>query len=256
MSLGHFLHRRKVSLLALGALEGRERRAVERHAASCEPCARELASFVALREELRDDPVRSAEPELPLGILVARVEARLDESGKRPRALAAGPLGWSAAAVALLAVVVWSSAGRWPLVPETVPSAARDETPAVSAEALDRLDRNVAREQTARYLNEAGDVLVSMAAEPENCDRKDERVDVGQAPERSRELLARRALLPDEPQAVASVRPVLDEVEQALREVAALDACVRRRDVERLQEDVERRRLLMRIRLMTRELEG
>jgi hypothetical protein len=49
---------------------------------------------------------------------------------------------------------------------------------------------------------------------------------------------------------------VLDEVELALREVAVLPSCVKRGDVERLRQQVERRQLLMRIRLMTRELEG
>ena len=72
-----------------------------------------------------------------------------------------------------------------------------------------------------------------------------------------REQQARRALLLESgPQAVASARPVLDDVEQALREVASLESCVRRRDVERLRANVERRQLLLRIRLMTRELEG
>jgi len=56
--------------------------------------------------------------------------------------------------------------------------------------------------------------------------------------------------------AVASARGVLDDVELALRQVAELPACVKRRDVELVQKDVEARQLLMRIRLMTRELEG
>jgi hypothetical protein len=82
-------------------------------------------------------------------------------------------------------------------------------------------------------------------------------VDVGEAPDRSRKLLARRALLVEgRPEAVASARAVLDEVELALREVAELPSCVRRRDVQRLRQDFDRRQLHMRIRLMTRELEG
>jgi DNA topoisomerase VI subunit B len=57
-------------------------------------------------------------------------------------------------------------------------------------------------------------------------------------------------------EAVASAQGVLDDVELALREVAQLPSCVRRRDVEHVRQQVERRQLLMRIRLMTRELEG
>jgi len=56
--------------------------------------------------------------------------------------------------------------------------------------------------------------------------------------------------------AVASARPLLNDVEQALREVAALESCVRARDVQRVREDLARRQLLMKIRLMKRELEG
>ncbi len=57
-------------------------------------------------------------------------------------------------------------------------------------------------------------------------------------------------------EAVASARGVLDDVEMALREVADLPSCVKRSDVERVRREVDERQLLMRIRLMTRELEG
>jgi hypothetical protein len=134
---------------------------------------------------------------------------------------------------------------------------APDPAAALSAEMLDRLDRNMARGSTARYLSEAQDVLLAVAATEADCVREEDRVDVGEAPDRSRELLARRALLVEgRPEAVASARAVLDDVEMALREVADLPSCVRRRDVERLRREVDQRHLHMRIRLMTRELEG
>jgi putative zinc finger protein len=254
MILEHLRFRDRMSLLAFDSLEGEERAATERHAASCERCRRELADLRALREALLADPVRTAEPGLPLPAMVARVQGRIEEALARRPAAWARPLGMSlavAAALALAFVAPRFLSRNDPIRPEAA------EAPVVSAEALSRLERNVAREQTARYLNEAGDVLVAMAAAPTDCDRPNERVDVGQASARSRELLARRALLLDSaPQAVASVGPVLDDVELALREVASLESCVRRKDVERLQQDVERRQLLMRIRLMTRELEG
>ena len=128
---------------------------------------------------------------------------------------------------------------------------------AVPGEVLDRLERNVAREQAARYLSEAQDVLLAVAASEIDCQWRDGRVDVGEAPDRSRELLARRALIvEDQPEAVASARAVLDDVELALRKVADLPSCVRRRDVRRLRQEIDRQRLHMRIRLMARELEG
>ena len=99
-------------------------------------------------------------------------------------------------------------------------------------------------------------MLVSVAATGVDCDRTDDRLDMGAAPERSRELLEKRRMVVDSGEAVASVQGVFDDVESALRQVAELPACVKRRDVELVQKDVESRQLLMRIRLMQRELEG
>lgn len=256
MTFGHERQRERVSLLAAGALAGRERRTALAHVDSCAECRQELDRLREALDLLAGDPVRDADPPILFGALVARVDARLAEEARRSTRWAgwiSGPrwalLPLGAAAAAALAVTLL------PAPPVSAPGP--PPAIAVSDEALDRLERNVSREQTARYLNDAGDVLRSVAAAPEDCDRRKERVDVGQASARSRELLARRALLLESgAQAVASVRPVLDDVEQALREVASLESCVRRRDIERVRDDVERSRLLMRIRLMTRELEG
>lgn len=256
MTFGHQRQRERVSLLAAGALAGRERQRALAHVDSCAECREELDRLREALDLLATDPVREADPPIPIGALVARVDARLAEEASRSGRWApwiSGPrwalLSLGAAAATALAVLL--------LPPPPVSAPGPAPAIVVSDEALDRLERNVSREQTARYLNDAGDVLRSVAAAPEDCDRRKERVDVGQASARSRELLARRALLLESgSQAVASVRPVLDDVEQALREVASLESCVRRRDVERVRDDVERNRLLMRIRLMTRELEG
>ena len=56
--------------------------------------------------------------------------------------------------------------------------------------------------------------------------------------------------------AVLSARPVLDDVDEMLREVAILEACARERDLARLREEMEKRQLLMKMRLMQRELAG
>jgi hypothetical protein len=190
-------------------------------------------------------------------VLIDRVEQRLDRA---TTAKPAPAVGWRvalpAAAAAALALVLLGTE----LLPRRAPEpAAPTPVPvaALPADVLDRLERNMARERAARYLSEAQDVLLAVAATEADCDREDDRVDVGEAPDRSRELLARRALLVEgRPEAVASARTVLDEVELTLREVAELPSCVRRRDVERLRQDIDRRQLHMRIRLMTRELEG
>ena len=55
---------------------------------------------------------------------------------------------------------------------------------------------------------------------------------------------------------MAGARPVLEDVSEMLREVAALDPCSRPEDLEAIQRQMSRQRLLMKIDLMTRELQG
>jgi hypothetical protein len=249
-----------VSLLAAGVLEGREREETLAHVEACHRCRVEHDELRAVVAAMEQDPLREAGPELPLAVLVARVEREIERAlvpRERPRWwLVALP-----AVAAVLAVAVLVPA----LVPRSrpAPAAARatipppEAGPLVTEDAVARIERNLAREHAARYLSEAGEVLVSVAATGADCDRAEERLDVGQAPARSRELLEERALVVRHGgEAVASARGVLDDVEMALREVAELPSCVKRVDVERVRQEVERRQLLMRIRLMTRELEG
>ena len=124
----------------------------------------------------------------------------------------------------------------------------------------------MAREQAVRYLADAQDVLVNVAASPRDCEREapstlapatESRVDLVAESRRSRELLARRTLLVEADEAaVVSARPVLEDVEDMLREVASLEACTRPRELLRLREEMEKRQLLMKMRLMQRELAG
>src|SRR5260221_3952648 len=194
MTFGHERQRERVSLLAAGALAGRERRKALAHVDSCAECREELDRLREALDLLAGDPVRDADPPIPFDALVARVDARLAEeaargarwtgwiSGPRRALLPLGAAAAAALAVRLLPAPAVSAPGPSPAI-------------AVSDEALDRLERNVSREQTTRYLNDAGDVLRSVAAAPLDCDRRKERVDVGQAPARSPEPLPRRAPL-------------------------------------------------------------
>ena len=252
--------RRPLSLLAASTLEGREREETLAHVETCASCRTELDELRAVVAALQEDPLRGAEPPLPLAFLIGRVERELEQApvpAGRPRWwLVALP-----AVAAILAATVLTPALVGRLRP--APAAARAEippseaSPLLTEDALARIERNLAREHAARYLSDARDLLVSVSATGIDCDRADERLDVGRAPERSRELLGRRALVVrGGGEAVESARGVLDEVEGALRKVADLPSCVKRGDVERFRRDVEERQLLMRIRLMTRELEG
>lgn len=251
----HGRWRRDVSLLAAGALDGGARAAAERHVASCADCAADLAALRSTLALAAADEACVAEPPVAVEWLRARVHARLDAaSAPAPRARRGA---WVAALATAAAVVVATIVSRPAAPPPAPPPAAIAETEiAVSEEALERMERTMARERTARYLDEAQDVLVTVSGAPRRCDRKTQHVDMGDETRRSRELLARRARLDLDGSAALSAGPVLDDVEKVLREVASLENCARRRDVEAIHRHVARERLLMKMELMTRELAG
>ena len=258
-----FAHRRlhrRVSLLAAGLVSAHDEAEVRAHLQTCARCRAEHEELRAVVATLASDPVRTAEPGIAASVLASRVleAVRRTEPSPSPTRwwLAALPAAAALAAVAFLAPGL---ADRFRTAPQVAlaPIPPAEASQLLSDDALARIERNLAREQAARYLNEAGDVLVSVAASGVDCERADGSLDVGAAPERSRELLEKRRLVVDSGgEAVASAQSVLDDVELALRQVAELPSCVKRRDVELVQKDVEERQLLMRIRLMTRELEG
>lgn len=260
--LGRFLHERwrtRVSLLAAGCLEGHEHEVVLHHLETCADCRREHQEAVAVLELMAADPAREAETPIAVWFLVKRVEARLDQV-QRSRAyrwgLVAASLGVAAAlffVVPRLVTPVVTRVVSQVRTPAATP--ARAENVAMDAAEVNRLERTMAREQAVRYLNEAQDVLVTMAAHTRPCGQGQGHVEVGDEVLRSRELLARRALLVEmDADGLAPARPVLEDVEYVLREVAALESCARGGDVERVQRELARRRLLMKIRLMSREL--
>jgi hypothetical protein len=213
---------------------------------------------------LAEDPLLDAEPAVPLPALVTRVKARLGEGarGARPRAAA---LRWggaaAAAAAGVLAVLAWSALPApgpgGGSSPERTVAAGTDGEVEVTDDALARLERNLARERAVRYLGDAEAVLLHVTAAPRLCTKRGHGVEMGEETRRSRELLERRALAvsADAP-ALAPARDLLQDVEGVLREVASLDPCANARELEAIREDIARRRLLLKIELMTRELQG
>jgi hypothetical protein len=255
--LRHGRWRRGTSLLAAGALEGAERLAAERHAAGCAECGTDLAALRAMLATAAADEACVAEPPVAAEWLHARVLARLDERPQTPRR--APGLAWAglAAAAALAAFAALARPVIAPAPSAGAPVADAGPRIAVSDEALDRIERTMARERAARYLDEAQDVLVTVSGAPRDCDRAGHRhVDMEAERLRSRELLERRSRLDLDESAAVAAGPVLDDVERVLREVASLEGCARRRDVEAIHREVERERLLIRIDLTARELAG
>ena len=250
MTFDHLRFRRRVTLLALGALEGTERASVAAHLDRCARCRQESERVAAFAERIASDSVAAVAPRFSPEALEARVRARLEEELATPRRGAPWRLVFPLAAAALVAALV--------LLP-------RPETPTVSApqivsvpqEMMTRMEKRLAREQTARYLNEAQDVLMTVATLHRNCLRESQSVDVRDDVDRSRELLRRRALLVESGrEEVAVAEPLLADVEELLRDVADLPSCARSRDQREISRRMSERRLLMKIDLMSRELQG
>ena len=268
MSVLNFLHERwrtRVSLLAAGCLEDSEQQAALLHLGSCAECRGDYEAALAMLETLAADPARDVELPVPVAFLVTRVEARVAALRQsRPLRWATLAYGLGVAAAVLVVVLPWLLPRLIPPIVDRVasltgapPAPASVEPVAMDDAALRRVERTVAREQVVRYLSEAQDVLLTVASRPRSCSLKDRHVDLSEESRRSGELVARRALLVAlDDDSVASARLVLDDVDHVLREVARLDPCANPEEVVRVQQQMEQGRLLMKMRLMSRELVG
>jgi hypothetical protein len=241
VSLLHSRHLARTRLLAASALEGDERQRALGHLAGCPLCRAEHDGVVRLLEAIEQDPIRRAPLPIPLHALQTRVRARIGE--RQPRSSGFAPALAAAAAVALAIL-----AAPWTTAPPPAPAQRADEG------SLDRLERTLAREETARFLTSAQEVLITVS-NPNRCPLKKGHVDVGEESRRSEVLLRRRTLLAGS-DAVPNAAPVLNDVERVLREVAALDPCAGKDALEEIHREMAERRLMLRIDLMTRELAG
>ena len=241
MTLFHGRWRVRVSLLAAGALEPHEEPAVRAHLATLRRVPGRPRAVTARRSRSSArDPVRSAELPVPVEFLTApRAGAARRGAGGPAVPAGASPapgLAAAALAVAIVPVAARARAARLPSRPVAT------EMPLVPDDVMARMERRVARDSAARYLDEAQDLLVTVSAHPADCEDDHGRIDVGEEARRSRELLERRALMVelggDE---VASAQPLLDDVEGLLREVAALPACVRADSLDAIHAQMERR---------------
>jgi hypothetical protein len=248
--IGHGRWRRDVVDGALGLLASERADVLRRHLEGCASCRDESERLRRALSMAASDPTPRTEPPVDIATLVARVDAEIDRrlAGRGPAAPRRRWL-WAPAALAAAAAMVVLS--RPPAPPPDAPPAL------VSADALQRMERTVNREQAARYLQDAQSVLLSVSTELPRCERVKGRLEVGTEAERSRALLAQRRLLVDaEAEHVAMARPLLEDVDRTLAEVASLDRCSDPVELRALARRISEERLLMKIDLMARELQG
>lgn len=265
MNLLHFRYRDQLGLLAEGVLSPAEARELTTHVDGCATCRAELEGLRAVKAALAADA--SLDRGLPISsdALRTRVLAQI----RAEAAVPARPRAWSFVPVlgALSLVAVGLAAGLLATrlasqAPVSVSTESAPRTFEASAETAsndtafyERIEKTHLRADAARYLAEAQDILVQVAAAADCPDSPKDNVDVTREAHTSRRLLSRRAaLVADSGDALMSARGVLEEVEGVLQQVADLPQCSRRTDVTAIARRVDRKNLLMKIDLVSQEL--
>jgi len=261
VNLSHYLHSGRLGLLAAGALSPAEADAVRTHASRCPSCGLELGDLERAHKRLLEDA--AIERPLPISseALRTRVFAQIRAEGRSRVAPRAWGITQLAAAFGLVIAGVavgflWSKGGIAPSDPSRPAMEIADGgDAAMNAEFYERIEKSQTRANAARYLSEAQDVLIQVTAAADCPDSPKDSVDVTRESETSRSLLQRRAaIVSGSPEALVAARGVMEEVEGLLQEVADLPQCSRRSDVDAIARRVDRKKLLMKIDLMTQEL--
>src|SRR5439155_9152254 len=116
----------------------------------------------------------------------------------------------------------------------------------------------LARRGAARYLRDSRALLVNLVGPAVPCRKTGGQYDITLAKERSRQLLRRMNLYEGGLGALEDQRlsTLVRQLESVLMQVAALDDCASARQIHDLREQIETRQILLRIDLVTREMEG
>ena len=197
---------------------------------------------------------------------VARARAAASDAGggglrlafAARRRLAAGGLLAAAASILLVVGLRMVPAPRTAAPAASLPQVGPPgEDTAVPAETTAYLEAGVARRAAARSLRDGRALLLDLLEAPVRCRREDGRFDVAVERERSRDLLRRlavqrRALENPADQRLSAVLGALSDL---LLDVAEMDDCADGSQLRALKEAIERRQVLLRIDLMTREAE-
>jgi hypothetical protein len=264
-------------------LDRQEARAFERHLEACEACAAEWArtrlvldgvdAAAAYPREAEVDwdgfarhtiaRARRADAEGSAAGAAARRAGGRAVIDRLRRAAASwvrmpipARLGVAAAAV-ILGVMMMTMLSRIPERPG-VPGAGEGGAPAAasSPEAARFIEGRVARRGAARYLVDSRALLVNLVESPVPCRRTDGDFDIRMEKQRARDLLRRKNLYEGSLQGIEDARlaGLVRQLESILLQVSSLDDCATGRQIHDLSEAIERRQILLRIDLVTRDL--
>ena len=255
-------------------LETPDRLRVEAHLAACAECA---AAWEETRRALAAVDSGAAFPrerEVDWDEFARRTVARACAAASDGEAGAVAPFRkrtpwmWPAGVAALAASMLVVAALRLasPQNPAPAPqAAARPASPSdagadmapATADAARYLEAGVTRRAAARSLRDGRALLLDLLETPVRCRREDGRYDVALERARSKELLRRLAVQRRALESPADRRlaEMLGALSDLLLDVAELDDCADGPQLRALRESVERRQVLLRLDLMTREAE-
>ncbi|HEU4402860.1 MAG TPA: zf-HC2 domain-containing protein [Candidatus Polarisedimenticolia bacterium] len=260
--------RERLPLHHYAALEADERRRIETHLTACAPCAETWRATRAALQAVDAGSAFPREAEIDWERLaretVARARAVAADASVAPWWSPSFPLLARLAALVLAFVIlgVGTVLVRRAPTPEGrggAPHARGTEAEAVvSPRSMRRIREGLARQGAARYLLDSRALLIDLVQSPARCRRSGPEIDISLEKARSRDLLRRKNLYERDLQGLEDQRlaTLLRQLESLLLQVSSFNDCVAVRQIRDLREEIEHRRILMRIDLYTGTLRG
>jgi hypothetical protein len=235
--------------------------ALRRHLGSCRPCRDEVESLRALFDETGavGDEIRAAMASVDWKTLPARIAARLPERAPATPGLGARlrELAWSPrlrpALAGLAAGIILGGAAAF--IALRGPFGRGDGADFhASGEFLERVELELARRQTLDYLDKSQYLILDVLETPAGSGLS--RPDAAASLE-ARDLIARKKYLNPrlDDLRMAKAKDICDQIELLVFELSQLSPEVGAAEVERIRGMVRDRQLLMKIRLVKKELE-
>jgi len=268
-----------MTLLYYRALDPADKVFLLRHLDSCQSCGLEWDTIRRCLDAATPETVFPRETEVDWREFtrVAVARARAAEAARSATTVTSGRgwfrLAWRGAvpvparmgllaASALVAVLLWNTWLRPGGVPgggPASPDSGVGGPPLVSLlESAHTMQDRLARRGAARYLRDSRALLVNLVGPAAPCRKADGQYDITLEKEKSRQLLRRMNLYEGGLGALEDQRlsTLVRQLESVLMQVAALDDCASARQIHDLRDQIEARQILLRIDLVTREMEG
>lgn len=194
---------------------------------------------------------------------------------RRPAPTWLMPLAASLLAAVGLSLLYFGISAITPAPPEAGPVAANRSTPGLppiaeplpagppevesmvaSAQLLERMQVELAKSNTSRYLSDSRDLLLSFAELPVPCESKE--IDISIEQQLSTRLLRRKQFLDRDLEDVEVARAgrLANEIEVLLADIQSLEKCASPEHIEAIRNRVRKGQVMMRIEMITTELDG